>query len=186
MRIAMSNNRGFSLIEVLVTLVLTTIGILGMVAMQGRSIQYTQDSVQRNTAVMLAGDFVEIIRANPEELYEKAPPVEPFYSGFKDSSPFYKDTGGNFSTAPQECIDNPKSALEMRDCWVSETQAALPGAADLFEDAFYICRSSVPGNCNGKGSMLEIQMAWEVKAGTCPDDRAPNDTTCIYRIRVEL
>ncbi|EXF46427.1 type IV pilus modification protein PilV [Pseudomonas sp. BAY1663] len=182
----MRHSKGFSLIEVMVTLVLTTIGILGMVAMQGRSIQYTQDSVQRNAAVMLAGDFVEIIRTNPEELFEKAPPAEPFYNAFKDNSLFYKDAGNDFATAPADCVANPKSALEMRDCWIKAAQAALPGASDLFEDAFYICRSSAPGNCNDKGSMLEIQLAWRVKAGTCPDDRASNDTTCIYRTRVEL
>jgi len=186
MRKSMKNSKGFSLIEVMVTLVLTTIGILGMVAMQGRSIQYTQDSVQRNAAVMLADDYVEIIRANPEELFEKAPPKEPFYSGFKDASPFYKDAGSDFSTAPVACVSNPKSALEMRNCWVEAAQAALPNAAALFEEAFYVCRSSAPGTCDDKGSMLEIQLAWAVKAGTCPDDRAPNDTTCIYRTRVEL
>src|SRR5690554_4914584 len=136
----MRHSKGFSLIEVMVTLVLTTIGILGMVAMQGRSLQYTQDSVQRNAAVMLAGDFVEIIRANPDELFENAPPTAPFYSGFKDNSPFYKKAGINFTTAPEDCVANPKSALEMRDCWVATAQAMLPGAADLFENSFYICR----------------------------------------------
>jgi len=186
MRKSMKNSKGFSLIEVMVTLVLTTIGILGMVAMQGRSIQYTQDSVQRNAAVMLADDYLEIIRANPEELFEKVPPKEPFYSEIKNTSPFYKKAGSDFSTAPVACVSNPKSALEMRNCWVETAQAALPNAAALFEKAFYVCRSSTPGSCDDKGSMLEIQLAWTVKAGTCPDDRAPDDTTCIYRTRVEL
>jgi len=183
----MKNSKGFSLIEVMVTLVLTTIGILGMVAMQGRSIQYTQDSVQRNAAVMLADDYLEIIRANPEELFEKVPPKEPFYSEFKNTSPFYKKAGSDFSTAPVACVSNPKSALEMRNCWVETAQAALPNAAASYlKKAFYVCRSSTPGSCDDKGSMLEIQLAWTVKAGTCPDDRAPDDTTCIYRTRVEL
>lgn len=182
----MKHSKGFSLIEVMVTLVLTTIGILGMVAMQGRSIQYTQDSVQRNSAVMLADEYVEILRANPAELFEKAPPKEPFYSGFKDTSLFYKEAESEFSTAPVACVSNPKSALEMRNCWVELAQTTLPNAATIFKDAFYVCRSSTPGTCDSKGSMLEIQLAWTVKAGTCPDDRAPNETTCIYRTRVEL
>ena len=44
---------GFSLLEVLVTLLLTTVGILGMVAMQGQAIKQTQDSVNRTHVVML-------------------------------------------------------------------------------------------------------------------------------------
>ena len=62
----MTTTKGFSLIEVLMALLLTTVGVLGMVALQGRSIQYTQDAVQRNTAVELANDLIEIVRANPQ------------------------------------------------------------------------------------------------------------------------
>ena len=50
------NSQGFSLIEVLVTIVLTTVGILGMVALQSKSIQYTQDAVNRNTAIALTNE----------------------------------------------------------------------------------------------------------------------------------
>ena len=79
----MKTNKGFSLIEVLVALLLTTIGVLGMVALQGRSIQYTQDSVQRNTAILLSGDLIEIIRAHPKELFNTSPPQFPMNSGLK-------------------------------------------------------------------------------------------------------
>jgi len=186
MRNQMRRTSGFSLIEVMVTLVLTTIGILGMVAMQGRSIQYTQDSAQRNTAIMLANELAEIIRANPDEVFKKTPPKEPIYSGFKDTSLFYKDKGSDFDTAPTNCVANPTSAIEMRDCWVEAVEASLPGAATLLDSTAYICRSSSPGTCDDNGSMVEIQLAWTVKAGTCPDTRAPDATTCIYRTRVEL
>jgi len=191
MRINMRHSQGFSLIEVMVTLVLTTIGILGMVAMQGRSIQYTQDSVQRNTAIMLASDLVEIMRTNPGEIFVKAPPVDPVYSGMKGSSLFYKKQGSNFDTDPAACVANPSTAKEMRDCWIERAEASLPGAEGLLQSAFHICRSSTPSNtnvpvCDDKGSMLEIQLAWTVKAGASADTRAPDPTTCIYRTRVEL
>jgi|SRR5690606_19305357 len=191
MRIDMTHSKGFSLIEVMVTLVLTTIGILGMVAMQGRSIQYTQDSVQRNTAIMLASDLVEIMRANPGEIFKKAPPADPVYSGLKENSLFYKKPKSSFDSAPAACDANPNTAIEMRDCWIESVEASLPGAEALLESAFHICRSSAPSdeeepNCDDQGSMLEIQLAWTVKDGACPDERAPNSTTCIYRTRVEL
>ena len=62
------------MIEVLVTLVLISIGVLGMVALQARTIQYTQDAVQRNTAAMLANDLVELMRAMPEGLADFTTP----------------------------------------------------------------------------------------------------------------
>ncbi|SEP42964.1 type IV pilus modification protein PilV [Pseudomonas sp. Snoq117.2] len=57
--------RGFSLIEVLVSLIVICIGVLGMVALQSRSLVQTQDSVLRNNAIMLAGDLIEMMRSNP-------------------------------------------------------------------------------------------------------------------------
>ena len=181
-----SHQQGFSLIEVLVTLVLVAIGVLGMVALQGRSIQYTQYSVQRNSAVMLVNDLTEIIRANPEQLFDPAPtPSTPYYGELKATSSFYKEEGDELPDV-EACVSMPKSGAEQLGCWVDAVERELPGGESVFNDYAYICRSSTKGSCDGKGSMLEIQLAWQVKPGACPDSRAPTDTVCIYRTRVEL
>ena len=184
----MINSKGFSLIEVLVALLLTTIGILGMVALQGRSIQYTQDSVQRNTAVELANDLIEVMRANPSELFNLAPPKFPMNSGFKDTSIFFKGAaaldGRNACVAAPGKI--PKTAIELRDCWAATVEAKLPGGADVFNNDVYICRSSTPGVCDNKGSMLEIHLAWQTREGACLDAADTNATVCTYTVRVEL
>lgn len=184
----MKKSSGFSLIEVLVTLVLTTIGILGMVAMQSRSIQQTQDSVQRNTAVMLVNELVEIMRTNPVELFTNTPPQTPLYNTLKSSSIFYKVKGSDFA-ATGTCSNpaNAKTAQQQLDCWAARVQSSLPQAADTFKSHTYICPSSTKGSCDG-GSTLEIQLAWQVKDDTCLDSnsRTPDSATCIYRTRVEL
>lgn len=175
---------GFSLIEVLVTMVLVAIGVLGMVALQGRSIQYTQDSVQRNSAVTLANNLTEIMRANPNELFASSSTGTPYYSNFKSNSIFFKKEGVALNSAA--CPALPKTAAEQLACWAANVRREVPGDADLFKAYTHICRSSQSGACDDKGSMIEIQLAWQVKAGACPDANAPNDTTCIYRTRVEL
>ncbi|MCY1292944.1 type IV pilus modification protein PilV [compost metagenome] len=190
-------SKGFSLIEVLITLVLTTIGILGMVALQGRSIQYAHDSSSRNNAVMLTNELVEIMRGNRNQILTKQTEKEnPIYTDFSNSSIFFKRAGSNFSAQPiaddAACDISPSTALEQRNCWAVRTKETLPLTSDtnepndIFRKYFYICRSSVPGNCNDKGSMLEIQIAWQVPEGACQDTNAPNNTTCILRTRVEL
>ncbi|WP_395502577.1 type IV pilus modification protein PilV [Ectopseudomonas mendocina] len=184
----MSNNKGFSLIEVLVALLLTTIGVLGMVALQGRSIQYTQDSVQRNTAVSLANELIEIARANPQELYNSPVPKFPVNSGMKDNSLFYKEKGDDFADR-DACVTTTtrlaETAKEQRDCWADKVEALLPGGAALFESDVSICRSSRPGDCDGSGSMLEIRIAWQVRDGSCLDADNPDTTVCTYTVRVE-
>jgi type IV pilus assembly protein PilV len=183
----MKTNKGFSLIEVLVALLLTTIGVLGMVALQGRSIQYTQDSVQRNTAIVLAGDLIEIVRAHPKELFKASPPQFPMNSGLKDTAIFYKDAGEDF-TDRESCVASPtriaQTAQELRDCWADKVEALLPGGSELFVSDVYVCRSSTPDDCDGKGSMLEIHLTWQVREGSCLD--ADNsDDVCSYTVRVE-
>ena len=57
---------GVTLIEVLVTLLITTIGLLGLAALQLGALQATSDSAQRSQAVWLMQDLIERIRANPQ------------------------------------------------------------------------------------------------------------------------
>ena len=191
----MNRSKGFSLIEVLVTLLLTTLGILGMVALQSRSIQYTADAAQRNAAAELSAQLVNIMRSNPAEIFQETPPAFPAYSGIKNTSMFLKKREANFSPAPATLASGtcnaPDTPQKQRDCWLKTLESKLPNAANLLKDGFYICQSSAPSNsktptCDGKGSVIEIQLAWAAKKGTCPDDRAPDDSTYIYRTRVEL
>lgn len=185
----MINSKGFSLIEVLVALLLTTIGILGMVALQGRSIQYTQDSVQRNTAVELTNDLIEIMRANPNELFSMAPPRFPMNSGIKENSIFFKEKGealDNRETCVIDADTIPKTAKELRDCWADNVEDKLPGGDEIFESDVYVCRSSTPGTCDNKGSMLEVQLAWQTQEGACLDAADTDASVCTYSVRVEL
>ena len=183
-------NKGFSLIEVLVALLLTTVGVLGMVALQGRSVQYAQDSVQRNMAVDLASELIEIIRANPGEMFNNAVPTSPMNSGIKNSSIFFKNKDAAFESTAS-CVatatKTAQTAKEQRDCWIARTKNLLPGGDSVFDGNTYVCRSSTVGNCDGKGSVLEIRLAWQVREGSCLDaaDTQNNSTVCTYTVRVQ-
>lgn len=59
---------GFTLIEVLVSIVILAIGLLGLAAMQLQSLKFTQGSQWRSQANFLAYDIVERIRANRENV----------------------------------------------------------------------------------------------------------------------
>jgi type IV pilus assembly protein PilV len=59
------NNAGFSMIEVLITILVFAIGLLGVAAMQVQSLKGTADSGQRGKAVWLAQELTERMRANP-------------------------------------------------------------------------------------------------------------------------
>jgi len=57
---------GFTLIEVLISMVILSIGLLGIFAMQSRALMDNQDAYLRTQAVFMAYDMSDRIRANAE------------------------------------------------------------------------------------------------------------------------
>jgi type IV pilus assembly protein PilV len=57
-------HRGFSLIEVLVALLVLSIGLLGLAALQTTSLQFNTGSYYRTQATFLAYDIIDRMRAN--------------------------------------------------------------------------------------------------------------------------
>lgn len=167
------------MIEVLVSLLIIVIGVLGMVALQSKAIPYTQDSVQRNTAIMLADDLVEMIRTA---------------GSCTASNSCLKPPGTAFPAKPDSCNPTPATLSEQIGCWADQAGRALPGGKDLLNTSFYICRSASPGDisaCNTASAIkseIEIQVTWTVKAAAeCMDPTVTGkNTTCAYRIRTRL
>lgn len=62
---AATSQRGFSLVEVLVALVILSIGMLGLAGMQTRSLRDNHGSLMRSQATTAANDIIDRMRANP-------------------------------------------------------------------------------------------------------------------------
>ena len=56
---------GFTLVEVLISLIIMSVGMLGIAGLYVHSMQAGRTSVLRHNAVTLAGDIADRIRANP-------------------------------------------------------------------------------------------------------------------------
>ncbi|WP_276488542.1 type IV pilus modification protein PilV [Ectopseudomonas mendocina] len=170
-------SHGFSLIEALVTLVLLTVGILGLVAMQGRGIQLTSDSVARNNAALLATELMEKIRANPERLGEfelNELPAGDCAFNDPDGSPI------GASDVDQQLA-----------CWSSKVRTLLPGTdgdssdAQAVRNQFRVCRSKTPGACDN-GSAVEVQLAWRSNGESCGTGASDARFICRFSLRGEL
>lgn len=59
-----AKSSGFSLVEVMVALLVLSIGLLGLAALQTTSLQYNTDSYTRTQATLLAYDIIDRMRAN--------------------------------------------------------------------------------------------------------------------------
>jgi type IV pilus assembly protein PilV len=59
-----AGQRGFTMIEILVSLVITLIGLLGLLGLQAKSQQAQIEAYQREQALVLLGDMIDRLNAN--------------------------------------------------------------------------------------------------------------------------
>lgn len=102
---------GVGLIEVLISLVIIAIGLLGLAALQGKSQKAEMESYQRSQALILLHDMAARLRANREGAAH--------YVGEVGYGSTFTDTGS--------CTDSTQTmAGQDRSCWHN----ALLGAAE--------------------------------------------------------
>lgn len=170
---SLSKSRGFSLLEVLITILLITVGVLGMVAMQGRSIQYTNDSLHRTQAAILANEMIEIVRASP--------------TFATDGDAFYFSAELPASDGDCREINGTSLMDDQIACWGDKVRRLLPDAnSDAVSSQFHLCRTEVEGGLCGNGAAIEVQVAWRAAGGQCLMDSEDNPDICTYRVRTQI
>jgi len=60
----MKSHKGFTLVEVLVSLLVFSIGLLGLAALQLQSLKFNQSAYQRSQASLMAYDILDRMRSN--------------------------------------------------------------------------------------------------------------------------
>ncbi len=154
------DERGFYLIEVMVAVMLTSVALLGMVALQARSITYAHDSQQRQNAILLAADLARSMQANREGLVRNGK--------LKGDAAFLVAEGSAFPSlgSGESCIT---SGLGVSDrirrelaCWTTQVQRQLATDATLLRDSTFICATRDGKSCasGSEQPLLLIQLAW--------------------------
>lgn len=158
--------RGFSLLEALVSVVVLSFGLLGVAGLQAAALKYSRDAGNQSIAVNLAREMAEMIRSNARVSGEADNPYlldEQDASGNAPSGagaigPFTDGTGATPGTALADA--------QVAD-WKSRVGAALPGARVA------VCKDSAPYDasgdyvgaphwaCNGSGDIIVIKIGWE-------------------------
>ena len=124
---------GFSLLEVLIALVVLSIGLLGLASLQHLSLQRNQSAYHRTVATLLAYDIADRMRANRVALssYVLSPPA-------------------SSASAPQDCVSATCTPAQLAaydlSKWLSEMGARLPAAK---------------GEITQSGSQFTIKVLWD-------------------------
>lgn len=159
---------GFLMIEVLITMFILLIGLLGVVGLQARAQQAEAESYQRSQALMLLRDMADRMNANRNN-------VASYVTGTSGTAVMGTGTGKDCS-GPTTMADQDLCA------W----SAALVGAAESLGGT---CNVATGANCVGamigaRGCVSEldatnkiylIEVAWQ---GLSPTDKPPDSVDC--------
>lgn len=128
--------RGFTLVEVLVALIVLSIGLLGLAALQLQSLKHNTDAYFRTQATMLAYDIIDRMRANVDAVkaghYVAAEP------------PTTAQTCGETATG---CASPADLAAYDLTYWYSELASTLPAP-------------STPSSVTLNGNQVTVTIRW--------------------------
>lgn len=158
--IPLHHQRGITLIESLIAVVVTALGILGILGVQMRTLADTQTTVRRAQAIRLIEDLGERMRTSPNALADPGA----YVSAFTSTPPGGKDCATNL------CTRTELSAYDLRT-WKQAVADTLPlGDASIFE-------ASGEGASNRR--LLGVMISWREneRNDLITTDRANTDAT---------
>ncbi|MDO8703482.1 MAG: type IV pilus modification protein PilV [Sulfuricaulis sp.] len=142
---------GFSLVEVLVALLVLSIGLLGLAALQTTGLKFNQQSYQRTQATLQAYDMLDRIRANP--LGKTAGKYSSVALGYRPPSPPSCVTGGT----PGTCDSGQMADYDI-DQWNLTTANLLSeGRGQVSINASSVCTITITWKENDISMQLDVQ-----------------------------
>ncbi len=113
--------QGVGMIELLSSLLILSVGVLGISTLQAKSMQFNQGAIYESRAAILANDILDRIRANPTQ-------VNRYRIQFNDPAPSSPDCDG----ASSNCSLTQLSDYDLA-AWRDELDAVLPNGNGQIE-----------------------------------------------------
>lgn len=161
-----SNQIGFTLIEVLISVFVLALGVIGVAGMQLIALRTSQQSAIQSVAAQLATEMADRMRANPEQMKlgdSDNPYLKVSYNSTTDTDP----VAPGKMCYTEKCSSTELAAFDIYG-WKNRVKTALPGGRAA------ICRDSTPWDnaigalswtCNAGGSntSMVIKIGWQGK-----------------------
>lgn len=135
---AKSNQSGFTLLEVLITLLIFSVGLLGLAKMQMHTIKYADSAFRRSQAIFLAHDIFERMRANRTLAANGA----------------YSVAFGDPIVGASDCVASTCSTLQMAGYDLKQWKDDLAALLPLGDGAV------TPVASGGVGTIFNISVRW--------------------------
>lgn len=152
-----NRQQGFSMMEVLIAVVVLTVGLLGGAAMQAQALSSNRDARLASVAVGLAREVGEMMRGNKNIAIDPNPSANPYLVAATAS---VQATGVNcFSSSCANPVDLAR--WQMSD-WISRVMDALPGArvAVCYDSTPFDANGTPQWACSNSGGVAVVKIGW--------------------------
>jgi type IV pilus assembly protein PilV len=158
----LSRSQGFSLIEVLISMLILAFGVLSMGGLQLASLRGSQSAANFSVAVTLAKDYTEMMRSNStvSNNTSTVAGVNPYLFDSASSSTFTATPSVDCKTTA--CTGAQLSVLHISD-WAGRVTSQLPSGRAV------VCRDPAPRNADGSyrwscgtnaGTAVTVKLGW--------------------------
>ncbi|MSR08829.1 MAG: type IV pilus modification protein PilV [Gammaproteobacteria bacterium] len=155
--------RGFGLIEVLITMLVLAVGMLAAASLELFSKRSNFDAAQRTAAANLAQDLLERMRSNPKGLIDYIPAAE--------------IGGGTLANAPPSDCGDPATACDATDVanfdlwqWEQAVDGAMEQTDGVVTGGLAQPTACIAGPLAGGSGNYEVAIAWRgMNETTDPD-----------------
>lgn len=170
---------GSTLIEVLVSIVILSFGLLGMAGLQAAALRDHREARLQASAVRLATDLAERMRGNPAVAARRGPGSNPYLQSRTRAAP----AGATFDCVAARCATPEQVAAWDTAEWLQRVFAPESGLPDArvtvcFDERPYDGDGLPAWHCSGTGDILWIKLGWR-RAST---DRSRTGSAAFDRV----
>ncbi|MGJ7502316.1 type IV pilus modification protein PilV [Variovorax sp. ZT5P49] len=169
-----SRQTGLSLIEVLMAVLLVSVGLLGAAGMHVRAIQFTTDTERRQMASMVAAELMETMRGDTLTVLQANGTPKADLGGYA------KAAGAEVSTVTtNDCQPLTATPAKRLGCWGARAKQLMPELSDALVTSNFVVGLDAAGS-----GVVSVTVAWPVKKGQCLD--GTDNDFCSYTLRSRL
>ena len=160
-----TGNAGFSLVEILVSIVILSVGLLGVVGLQAAALKANREAANQSSASRYGRDLAEMMKGNRAVASQITAGANPYVVSFSEAS-------NALTTVVPEPADSMGSAVgtatgqvvaqwEVRE-WLYRLNHELPGARVVvcFDASPYDADGLPQWACSVTGTVAVIKIGW--------------------------
>ncbi|MBI1772241.1 MAG: type IV pilus modification protein PilV [Burkholderiales bacterium] len=157
---SLNKQKGVSMVEIIVTMVIVAIGLLGVASLQANTLKYLKGANYRSEATQAAYDISDRMRANGQAIKDKDTGINPNFYSYQTA---YSSTVAALPTVPSCSNVNNCTAQEVANKDVAEWLRNL--GVRMYGGAGYITLNAAGG--------YDVTVMWKEPNMTAVDPSCP-------------